>query len=261
MSRRSLTACDVGCTTTPGAGVRLRVGMSGLGSDGDGPALLRRRSARRPISAAADQRGSRSARRPAAAAASRRGGRRLAPLGRRRAGLFRSATLGRPPPGQGSSAQARAVPPGQWHDGHAPAVVAGAHCSSGQRHDRAARAKHQHDRAARAKHQHERAARAKRQHDRAASREQRRRRPRSATSGGSPPLREVNRPRSPEDDRRTKRRAGAGRMKRTARASPRVGQTRRRTATTRPMMVASSPGIGSKAGLAGINQTCPSRCR
>jgi hypothetical protein len=40
-----------------------------------------------------------------------------------------------------------------------------------------------------------------------------------------------------------------------------VGQTRRRTATTRPMIVASSPGIGSKAGLAGMSQTCPSRCR
>ncbi|EEP74110.1 hypothetical protein MCAG_04437 [Micromonospora sp. ATCC 39149] len=39
------------------------------------------------------------------------------------------------------------------------------------------------------------------------------------------------------------------------------GQMRRRTATTRPMMVASSPGIGSNAGFCGISQTWPSRRR
>lgn len=42
---------------------------------------------------------------------------------------------------------------------------------------------------------------------------------------------------------------------------PRAGQIRRSTATTRPMMVASSPGIGSKAGFCGMSQTCPSRRR
>ena len=36
-------------------------------------------------------------------------------------------------------------------------------------------------------------------------------------------------------------------------------QTRRRTVTTRPRMVASSPGIGSYAGLCGSSHTCPSR--
>ena len=38
-----------------------------------------------------------------------------------------------------------------------------------------------------------------------------------------------------------------------------AGQTRRRTVTTRPRMVASSPGIGSYAGLCGSSHTCPSR--
>ena len=42
-------------------------------------------------------------------------------------------------------------------------------------------------------------------------------------------------------------------------ATARRPQTRRSTATTRPMMLASSPRIGSKAALAGISQTCPSR--
>ena len=40
-----------------------------------------------------------------------------------------------------------------------------------------------------------------------------------------------------------------------------VCQTRRSTATTLPRMVASSPGIGSNAGLCGISQTWPSRNR
>ncbi|GGQ57274.1 hypothetical protein GCM10010166_28770 [Couchioplanes caeruleus subsp. azureus] len=40
-----------------------------------------------------------------------------------------------------------------------------------------------------------------------------------------------------------------------------IRQTRRSTATTRPITVASSPGMGSNAGLAGISHTWPSRCR
>ena len=39
------------------------------------------------------------------------------------------------------------------------------------------------------------------------------------------------------------------------------GHTRRSTATTRPMMVAVSPGIGSNDGFAGISHTWPSRWR
>jgi hypothetical protein len=55
--------------------------------------------------------------------------------------------------------------------------------------------------------------------------------------------------------------AGSGRTPELSGVRFMVIQTRRRTATTRPMIVASSPGIGSKAGLAGISHTWPSRWR
>ncbi len=55
----------------------------------------------------------------------------------------------------------------------------------------------------------------------------------------------------------------SGRPVLTFRPAPvaRDAQIRRSTATTRPMMVASSPGMGSKAGFCGISQTWPSRRR
>ena len=61
--------------------------------------------------------------------------------------------------------------------------------------------------------------------------------------------------------RRRPDRRPAGIPSRTATPRPQPAQSRRSTATTLPMIVASSPGIGSNAGFCGTSHRCPSRLR